>query len=648
MGKSLAVPGPQLADRHPARACSRGVWAGAATAMVLAAGVYANSIGNGFVNDDRPVVLANPAVRDAKDWRAIFLRPSWAPAAEWGATYRPVATWTLAIDRRLFGETPAGYHAHNVVLHALVSGLVVLLGSALGLSTTAAALAGILFACHPVHGEVVASVVGRADLLAAVAGLAALWSYLRASARGFRSPWSLAAVAGVAVALFAKEYAIGLMVCLPLIDLVVTDAWSVRRFAARVIGVRGIVYAALAGVVAGYLGMRRLALGGLVADAQSVAFWMNPLAHVSAQERVATALGLVARALGLSIGALRPAADYSFRTIDVAGSFADGWPLVGIGALLACMLVTCAAWGRSAAVVVGMSIAVAPYLVVSNLLVPIGTVFADRLLYLPSAGVCIVGALGVTALGAVSPTATRAACVALVLWWSAVTWARNPMWHDPQTFAEALVLESPRSGHAQHMLGTAYALLGRDDDALAAFDRAVAIDPANAGSLFNAAVVLRRRGDLAGATARLRQATDADPRHVSSWVNLALVSADQGAFDAARDAAQRAVSLQPNRPDAWMVLAIALRGAGDYAAARAAVETALRAVPDEPRGLAELAQIALAQGDAMAADAALERLVRVAKGPEAYASVVRAYDGAGRGDVGARLVAAARTRAATR
>src|SRR5207249_4720210 len=78
----------------------------------------------------------------------------------------------------------------NVLLHAAVC---VLLAVVLGEITHRPRLAGtaaFLLAAHPVHTEAVASVVGRAEELAALAGLGAWWLVLRARrhARG-RSAW---------------------------------------------------------------------------------------------------------------------------------------------------------------------------------------------------------------------------------------------------------------------------------------------------------------------------------------------------------------------------------------------------------------------------------------------------------------------------
>lgn len=612
---------------------------GAAAAALLAVAVYANTLDNGFVYDDRTVVLANPALRDARDWRAILLTPSWAPRTEAAIAYRPLSSWTLAVDRALHGDRPRGYHAANVALHAANAALVVLAAGMLGATTGVAVAAGVLFAVHPVHGEAVANVVGRAELLAACFALLAVCCHRRAAARGFGGAWPLGTLACFALALLAKEHAIALAVCLPLLDLTLVDGGRPGRFASAARGRRAALYGGLAVVTVLYLGLRHAILGAIADGPEAIAFWMNPAAHAPAPWRVLTALGVAARAGGLLVLPLRLRADYSFRQIEVVDSIADPWAVAGIAVAAAGIAALVAAWRRSATAAACLLLALGTYAVVSNVVLPIGTIFGERLLYLPSAGVCVLLAMAGARAASARPATVAVVAAAVVAWWSAVTWSRNVVWRDPTRFAETLVAEAPRSAHAHHVLGTTYAAAGRDDEAFRAFAAALAIDARSAGTLFNLAVLLQRRGDAAGAVARLEETVDADPAHVPAWLHLSLLQSAAERHAAALDAADRAVALRPTRGDTHMARAIALRGLGRFDDARRAVERGLALRPDEPRGLAELAQLALAQGDARAADAALARLAAVAPSRRAYAAVVDAYRRAGRGDDAERIVA---------
>src|SRR5262249_12668712 len=75
---------------------------------------------------------------------------------------------SLALNGRLLGWGPAGFHLINVLLHAVNAGLVLALARRLGCSGRSALGAALLFACHPVAAWPVASIVARVDLLPAL------------------------------------------------------------------------------------------------------------------------------------------------------------------------------------------------------------------------------------------------------------------------------------------------------------------------------------------------------------------------------------------------------------------------------------------------------------------------------------------------
>src|SRR5262249_60436384 len=99
----------------------------------------------------------------------------------------------------------------------------------------------------------------------------------------------------------------------------------------------------------------------------------------------------------------------------------------------------------------GLLFFAAAFLPASNLLFPTGTVFAERLAYLPSAGLCLV--LGAAIAGGAPDFAAlsrrRAAALALV----AVLFAgraalRNTIWRSDQALFENSVATSPGSAKA--------------------------------------------------------------------------------------------------------------------------------------------------------------------------------------------------------
>ena len=136
---------------------------GGLVVFLVAVLVYAGSLGGGFPNDDRDIVLQNESIHDLASLPDALRAPYWPiPFGEDMGLWRPAATATFALEWAAFGDSPAPYHAVSVVAHGLVSVLVFLLAGAFigGIGPLAA---GILFAVHPVHVEAVAGIIGQAE-----------------------------------------------------------------------------------------------------------------------------------------------------------------------------------------------------------------------------------------------------------------------------------------------------------------------------------------------------------------------------------------------------------------------------------------------------------------------------------------------------
>jgi hypothetical protein len=84
--------------------------------------LYANTLFNDFVWDDRTLVVEN-AELGALDWPTVerlFSSHYWEFAGKRAALYRPVAALSLHVDHQLHGKDPLGYHLTNTLLNAAV------------------------------------------------------------------------------------------------------------------------------------------------------------------------------------------------------------------------------------------------------------------------------------------------------------------------------------------------------------------------------------------------------------------------------------------------------------------------------------------------------------------------------------------------
>src|SRR5262249_42506006 len=145
----------------------------------------------------------------------------------------------------------------------------------------------------------------------------------------------------------------------------------------------------------------------------------------------------------------------------------------------------------------------------------------ERLLYLPSAGLCLLIGCVVARAPATFPrrVALGVALVA-ILAAGARTWFRLPEWHDDFTLYESAARVSPRSARIRYNLGNAW--LKRRDAPRAAeeYRAALAIYPGFGDAYANLGLALLQEGKAGDAIAALEQAARLQPSNAEVAVNL--------------------------------------------------------------------------------------------------------------------------------
>ncbi|MGV3620444.1 MAG: hypothetical protein ACO1OB_06490 [Archangium sp.] len=132
--------------------------------------------------DDKSLILESPVLKDRARWSAALTQDFWSLSANprEAGMYRPVVVTTYFADRLLFGTSPVGPHAVNLLLHLLCAALVGLLATRrFGAPPEVGLLASALFVFHPATVEAVANVSSRGDLLATALLLLAMHAVTR-------------------------------------------------------------------------------------------------------------------------------------------------------------------------------------------------------------------------------------------------------------------------------------------------------------------------------------------------------------------------------------------------------------------------------------------------------------------------------------
>jgi tetratricopeptide (TPR) repeat protein len=425
---------------------------------------FANSFGAGFVLDNKALILEDPRLRDAtpQNLDLILQHTYWWPHGEAGL-YRPVTTLSYLFNYAVLGDgdRPAGYHWLNLILHAGNVLLVYLLASRLMRGFWPPAFAAALWAVHPTLTESVTNIVGRADLLSAAALVGGFLLYLRSTeAAGWRRvAWLAGLMAATAIAVFAKESGVVLPGVMALYEL----AFRRQRKTAR-----GFLPGCLATLppLAFMLYQRAQVLA---AEPPAVfPFLDNPIVGADFWTGRVTAIGVMARYLWLVIWPAKLSTDYSYSQIPRASGSVQDW--LSWMAILGVVLIVLLLYRRNRTAFFFAGFAFVTFLPASNLLFPIGTIMAERFLYLPSAGLlaCLVlavyAACGRIGLQRAAPVVLCLAAMAFTV----RTWARNADWRDDVTLARAAVQTCPRSFKAHKILAAALLASHSEIDAVVA------------------------------------------------------------------------------------------------------------------------------------------------------------------------------------
>jgi tetratricopeptide (TPR) repeat protein len=554
----------------------------------LALAAYSNSFQAGMVFDNAVVIAKDPRIRaaTAQNVELIVTSEYWHTNVASGL-YRPLTTLSYLLNYAGFGNQlrPAGYHWVNFSLHganvSLVYGLGILV---FGEPELALALAGI-WGLHPLLTESVTNIVGRADLLAAFGVLAGLLCYVRSTpAAGRRKlAWLAAMVAFQSAGLFSKENAAVLPGLMLLYDL----TWPARSTWRG----RAPAYGALALPFAAFFYLR----GQLQMHIMMIAFAENPLAGTDFWTARLTAVKVIGKFLWLFVWPARLAPDYSYNAVPLFGWRPASWEdLKTLIVLAVCLGASFLAvrWRRTCKpLFFFLGFFFIAMLPTSNLVILIGSIMAERFVYLPSVGLagCLIVALQLLSarLSLKRPVVVRTAWVATTLVCLALagrTYARNFDWHDDLSLWTRAVNVCPEGARPHYNLGDALARIpGRLPDATAEFEAAIRIRPDDTDahiSLGNA--LARTPGRLPDAVAEFEAALRVEPDRAAAHYNLGNALAQMpGRLPDAIAEFEAALWTEPDLVDAHYNLGNALaRMPGRLPDAIAEFETAVRIRPD--------------------------------------------------------------------
>ncbi|XP_062049952.1 protein O-mannosyl-transferase TMTC4 isoform X2 [Lepus europaeus] len=554
---------------------------------------FARSYDGDFVFDDSEAIVNNKDLRAETPLADLWLHDFWGSRLSSNTShksYRPLAVLTFRLNYYLSGGFyPVGFHVVNICLHGGISVLMVDVFSVLfgGLQFTskgrrvhlaprASLLAALLFAVHPVHTECVAGVVGRADLLCALFFLLSFLGYCRAfresSKEGTHSStfWVLLSIFLGAVAMLCKEQGITVLGLNAVFDILVIGKFNVLEIVHKVLH-KDKSLGSVSVLRNGALLFRMVLLisgGATVLYVRWKIMGTGPPAFTEVDNPASFADSAWVRAINYnyyySLNAwllLCPwwlCFDWSMGCIPLIKSFGD-WRVIALAALWLCLIglihqALCSEDSHKRRILtLGLGFLVIPFLPASNLFFRVGFVVAERVLYLPSVGYCVLLTCGFAALSRQTKKKKLIAAVVLGILATNVLRCvtRSSEWRsEDQLFGSALSV-CPLNAKVHYNIGKNLADKGNQTAAIRYYREAVRLNPKYVHAMNNLGNILKERNELQEAEELLSLAVQIQPDFAAAWMNLGIVQNSLKRFEAAEQSYRTAIKHRRKYPDCY-------------------------------------------------------------------------------------------------
>jgi len=316
-----------------------------------------------------------------------------------GGRYRPFSIATFAIEKSLFGDSPAVHHIINILIYILTAILLYKLLIALfppsnsGTILNFPFLAVLLFMAHPIHTEAVANIKGRDELLSLLGALLAAWAYLKYLDKNHYK-YLIIAFFSMFFGLLSKEITITWLAVIPV------GAWffNEKNLKKHLTPFVSIVIPTLI-----FLLIRQSVLGWGIGEKQIAQELMNnPFLAAEGSERIGTILFTLFMYLRLLIFPHPLTYDYypyHIPLVDVDSAIPIAM-IVLYAAMFIFMLYAMYRYAMKKAsfslrfIGFALILYLAPLSVVSNLFFPVGVFMAERFVYFSSLGFVLLLAWG--------------------------------------------------------------------------------------------------------------------------------------------------------------------------------------------------------------------------------------------------------------
>ncbi|XP_041974210.1 protein O-mannosyl-transferase TMTC4-like isoform X2 [Aricia agestis] len=533
---------------------------------------YLFSIKGDFVFDDSEAIIKNRDL-ESDSWLDPFYSDFWGTNIKSNLShksYRPLTVTTFRLNYHLNGKVLSAYHFKvvNLILHVLCCVLVWwtlnVIWRRLNYKTRRLDipyLAALLFSTHPVHVEAVSGIVGRADILAATTFFSAIILYDYGMDKKICNIYLPLSIVLSGMSMLFKENGVTVLGFCVIYDSLLTKykmpssknntrssyqkTYFVRRVISVIISLSLLLYG------------RWMVMGATKPEFKSID---NPAAFSeSFFSRVATYNYIYFLNAVLLLWPHWLCYDWSMGCIPLIKDFQD-YRLLFVVLLYiygAIFVINCIDVRRKQLcrnLIFSLLLIAIPFLPAANIFYPVGFVIAERILYIPSAGYCLLIAIGVEKI--YNRSRKHKVSTLLLFYYTLFifglkTWHRAYDWQNEYKLFLSGLSVCPLNAKVRYNVAKVVDARNYTEWAISEYKTAISLYPEYYQAMNNLANLLKNKKQFSEAESYLRSAIQFKRDFPAAWMNLGIVLANTKQYKESEQAYKIALSFRNKYPDCY-------------------------------------------------------------------------------------------------
>jgi protein O-mannosyl-transferase len=554
---------------------------------VFAFVLYSQSINYDYTLDDSTVTVENSVTtRGLSGIPTILKTDYWYGSGHnilRGPIYRPTSLIIFAMVWEFSPNNPQAFHFINVLFYALTCLLLFLVLCQLfkNQNLLFPFICTLLYSAHPIHTEVVNNIKSLDEILCFFFALISIWFFLRQLSSKSKLSFIIGGISFF-LSLLSKETGIAFLVIIPLTIFFFTDT-PLKKI--------GIIFLFLLVLTALWLIIRIIVFNDLPLNAGTTTSVLNNTLNAAPDSagKYATAFYILLRYIVLLFFPHPLSYDYSFSQIKIQ-TLGDPAALFAIILYFALGIYSVINLRKKSIVAYGILFFLITLSPVSNLFFLVASTMAERFMYIPSLGFCIILTYFLIRFTKTESVKSRFknlfqffslnyVVFVIVLGIGALyylkTTARNKDWKDNLTLFSHDVKISKNSERANQILGSALMVSvmkspnrqnQQDTFNLAKkyLKRALEIYPDHYAALSHLGVIYLYENKFDSAYTYLKKGLELLPNDIDLNFNYGLVLFNLKKYDEAIKALNHTIELTSTHENAYYNLAALYQNTGDY------------------------------------------------------------------------------------